>query len=434
MRLRTKFLLFVIIIHLTALVLSFLIFRDNKIFFIASEVLIIISVIICWQLYNQLLQPLNMLMQGTEAIKDRDFNVKFVETGKYEVDELIKVYNEMIDELRTERTKQEQQHFFLEKLIQTSPTGIMILDYDNNIQQVNPKAEDLLGLTEKELKGKAVDAVDHPVMQHILPLKSGESKTITLNGVTTYKLQKSHFIDRGFPRHFIMMEELTAEILAAEKKAYGKVIRMMAHEVNNTIGPVNSILQSTIKNQSIWQNKASETLHHALEVAVERNQNLNIFMRNFANVVRLPGPVKKSVDLVKLIHSVATLMQMRAGEKQVEFIYDLPSAPFLIHADEQQLEQAFINIVKNAIEAIETTGRISFALDPKARQLIITDNGKGIAGEASAQIFSPFFSTKKDGQGIGLTLVREILSNHGYDFSLKTNPGGLTAFTIHFGN
>lgn len=434
MKLRTKFLLFVVIIHLVALVLSFFIFSNNKIFFIASEVLIIISVAICWQLYKQLLQPLDMMMQGTEAIKDRDFNVKFVKTGKYEVDQLITVYNEMIDELRTERTKQEQQHFFLEKLIYTSPTGIMILDYDNNIQQVNPKVTELLGMNENELNGKAIDAIDHPLMQHIIQLKSGEARTITLNGVNTFKLQKSHFIDRGFPRHFIMMEELTAEILAAEKKAYGKVIRMMAHEVNNTIGPVNSILQSTIQNKALWQKEENDALHHALQVAADRNQNLNIFMRNFADVVRLPEPVKKTIDLVKLLQSTVTLMKLRAGEKQIDFNFPIEADSFFIHADEQQLEQAFINIVKNAMEAIDATGKIIFALNTQTRELIISDNGKGINDEAYAQIFSPFFSTKKDGQGIGLTLIREILISHGYDFSLKTNADGLTAFTIHFSN
>jgi len=92
MKIRTKYLLFVIILHLVALVSSFFIFREYKLLFIASEILILISAYISWQLYNELIQPLNMLMQGTEAIKDKDFNVKFVHTGKYEMDELIKVY------------------------------------------------------------------------------------------------------------------------------------------------------------------------------------------------------------------------------------------------------------------------------------------------------------------------------------------------------
>jgi nitrogen fixation/metabolism regulation signal transduction histidine kinase len=94
-------------------------------------------------------------LQGADAIREREFNMKFVQTGKYELDELINVYNDMMDQLRTERTKQEEQHFFLEKLIQTSPTGIVILDYDQRIHQLNPKAERMLGMKENQLVGKS---------------------------------------------------------------------------------------------------------------------------------------------------------------------------------------------------------------------------------------------------------------------------------------
>src|SRR3569833_2779623 len=247
MKLRTKYILFVVILHLIVLVLSYYILQKDLVFFIVSEVFVIISLIIAWNLYRQLIQPLKSLMQGIEAIRDRDFNVKFVSTGKREVDQLIGVYNEMIDHLRTERTIQEQQHFFLEKLIYTSPTGIIILDYDNNIHQINPKACAILNVNEKELLKLSVEYLPDDFLKHIKTLRSGDTKIFKLNGATTYRVQRSHFIDRGFTRDFIMVEELTAEILAAEKNVYGKVIRMMAHEVNNTIGPVNSIIQSALK-------------------------------------------------------------------------------------------------------------------------------------------------------------------------------------------
>jgi len=432
MKLRTKYLLFVIILHLVTLVLSFFIFRDDKLIFIASEALIIISVLISWRLYYELIQPLKMLMQGADAIADKDFNVKFVSTGKYEMDKLIGIYNRMIDELRTERTKQEQQHFFLEKLIYTSPIGILILDYEENIQQVNPRALSLLNTEEQAIIKKSIYELSHPVLKHIQLLKPGEAKTITFNGIVTYKLQKSHFIDRGFPRHFIMIEELTAEILAAEKKAYGKVIRMMAHEVNNTIGAVNSILQSAHTSNDIWKQEKNFSLHSALKVAIDRNQNLNLFMRNFADLVRLPEPNKKNIDLHKIIHAVTRLMEMRAGNKGIEFHFNLADSPFNIIADEQQMEQVLINIVKNAMEAIEEKGNISFLTNHTTRQLIIVDSGKGIHPSLAEQLFSPFFSTKKDGQGIGLALIKEVLINHGFEFSLKTPVPGRTEFVIEF--
>ena len=417
MKLRTKYILFVAILHLTALVLTWFVFREHKLLFIVSEVVIILSIVLAVKLYYQLLAPLKLLMQGTETIKDRDFNVKMRPTGKYEMDELIHVYNQMMDELRTERTKQEQQHLFLEKLISTSPTGIIILDYDENIQQVNPRAMQLLNT--------------HPVTEHINRLPTGQSITVTFNNAVTCKIQKSHFIDRGFPRQFIMIEELTAEILAAEKNAYGKVIRMMAHEVNNTIGPVNSILQSALQSQLI-QEKNGELLQNALQVAIERNHNLNQFMRNFADVVRLPEPVKQEINLHPLVENVIQLMQMKAREKEIQFIYTPATTPFYIYADGQQMEQVLINIVKNSIEAIEEHGTVSFQTDPVARKLVITDSGKGIPPEISGQLFSPFFSTKRNGQGIGLTLIKEVLLNHGFELSLQTIAPGQTEFVIEF--
>ena len=424
--------MFVVILHLLTLLLTYFIFGENKIFFIVSEVVVIISAVIALQLYRQLIQPLKMLMQGVDAIKDKDFNVKFLPTGKHEVDELINVYNQMMDELRTERTRQEQQHFFLEKLIYTSPTGIVILDFDDRIKQINPKALQLLPVAEQQLIGLSVHELEHPLFQQIRQLRSGETAVVKLDGASSFKLQKSHFVDRGFSRHFIMIEDLTAEILAAEKKVYGKVIRMMAHEVNNTIGPVNSIMQSAMKTDQLWQSHNFDTLKDALQVAMDRNQNLNLFMRNFADLVKLPPANKQPIVLQKVINSVAKLMSIKAQEKEVTFEFNLPEADLNIMADEQQLEQALINIVKNAIEAHDNSGQVTFTLMPSAKKLVITDTGKGISAEQNANMFSPFFSTKKDGQGIGLTLVREIFLNHGFDFSLKTVGDRQTEFTVYF--
>ncbi|MBZ5858309.1 sensor histidine kinase [Flavihumibacter profundi] len=432
MRTRTKYILFVSILHLTALLLTYFIFNGNKLLFLAAEVVILVSAGLSYQFFKQLVRPLMMLSQGAEAMKDRDFTVKLVPSGNYEVDQLIYIYNQMMDELRTERTRHEQQHLFLEKLIQTSPTGIIILDFDDNVQQVNPKALELLEMEPSAILLKSIQELSHPVLDQVKLLDSGKSITHTFNGAVTYKLQKSHFVDRGFPRHFIMIEELTAEILAAEKKAYGKVIRMMAHEVNNSIGPVNSILASALSVRKIWSLPEHHALAHALQVAIDRNHNLNLFMRNFADLVRLPAPNKTCIDMNAMIIAVVQLMERKAVEKSIRFNYCSNGESFHLVADSQQMEQALINIVKNAMEAIEADGVISIELNRTTRILIISDNGKGISTEVSEQLFSPFFSTKRDGQGIGLTLVKEILMNHGFEFSLKQAETGLTVFTIRF--
>jgi two-component system nitrogen regulation sensor histidine kinase NtrY len=376
-------------------------------------------------------------MTGVDAMRDKDFSVKFLKIGKIEMDLLIDVYNGMVDQLRYERTKQEQQHYFLEKLVQTSPTGILILDFDDNIANINPKVCEILGMQAYELVGKSIFDFDMVLLQAISTLKTGESKTISLNGIQTYKCQKSHFIDRGFPRFFVMIEELTAEILNAEKKAYGKVIRMMAHEVNNSIGSVNSILDTTIQLQ-----ENDSDIKYALEIAIQRNDHLNYFMRNFADMVRLPEPRPEKVDLNELLRNTIRLMEFRASQSGITLAVKLTEMPFLILADLHQLEQVIINIIKNAIESIEirnqrnpdavVEGLITIRTSYKPKQLLIEDNGLGISPEAEQQIFSPFFTTKDNGQGIGLTLIREILVNHGFQYSLKTNEGGLTGFLIRF--
>lgn len=418
--------MFVVLLHAIVLVLSWFVFREDKIYFLVAEGATLITIALAWQLYNELIRPLKLLLQGADAIRDKDFSVKLVPTGKPELDQLIWVYNKMMDELRTERTRQKEQHFFLEKLIYSSPTGILILDFDQHVRQVNPKALQLLGLEEEEVVNSSVGTLDHPVMETIARLASGQSKTV-VSGTATYKLQKSHFIDRGFPRHFVLIEDLTAEVLAAEKKTYGKVIRMMAHEVNNTIGPVNSIIQSALETQ-----QQPALLADAMVVAIERNQHLNQFMRNFANLVQIPPPDKRPLDLHALLQHAARLMQFKASEKKIRILFELDARALKISADGQQVEQVLINILKNALEAIEEDGVITIITHLYPRQLIIRDTGRGISPETEQQLFSPFYSTKKDGQGIGLALIREILTNHGFSFSLKTTRPGLTEFVINF--
>ncbi|MEM6320654.1 MAG: ATP-binding protein [Bacteroidota bacterium] len=432
MKIRTQYILFVVIVHLTLLVLSFLIFQDNKIWFIISEFFILGSILLSIRLYRSLIAPIQTITAGTEAIKDRDFNVKFLKTGNAEMDQLVGTYNQMIDQLRSEGIKQQEQHFFLDKLIQTSPVGIVILDFDENISSINPKAQSLLDLEEKSWQGQPLTALNHPIMPILQALKTGESKTVRPNGVQTFKCQKAHFVDRGFHHHFITLEELTVEILAAEKKAYGKVIRMMAHEVNNSIGAINSILESVLNYKKQLNEADQSDYENALTVAIERNDRLNYFMRNFADVIRLPEPNFEQYDLNQLIQSVLVLFHAQAGQRHIQLIFTKTDQPFWVRMDVPQMEQVLVNITKNAIEAIDKNGKVEYVLDTENKTLVVRDSGRGIPKDIESQLFTAFFSTKKTGQGIGLTLIRDILRNHEFVFSLRTVEPQRTEFRIRF--
>ena len=293
------------------------------------------------------------------------------------------------------------------------------------------QTKEFIFLMEAGLIGQSIHQLDNSFCKTIAMLKKNDFTTLNTEGVKKFKIQKTEFIDRGFTRSFVMIEELTMEIFEAEKYAYGKVIRMMAHEVNNSIGAVNSILDTS------FQMEHDADVANALKIAMGRNDHLNHFMRNFADIIRLPEPRKETLDLTVLIKNVMTLMEYKAKEKGICFEFaendkNTEGGTFSIKADIGQLEQVLINIVKNAIEAIDNQGVITFELSENPQQLWIHDTGKGIPKAIEHSLFSPFFTNKNGGQGIGLTLTREILTKHEFRFSLHNKQDGGAIFKIVF--
>lgn len=422
---KAKYILYILVLHVILVFLVYKILFQDKVLFIGSEIFLLLSTIISIQIYRNFMQPIQFVRSGIEAIKDKDFSIKFVPTGKGEVDTLIEVYNLMIDQLREERTKLHEQHFFLEKLIEASPISILILDFDDRISGVNMKAREQLKYEVSELQGKKLLETGHSLLAELENMLDGESRIVKTNGIVTFKVQRSHFMDQGFRRSFLMIEELTNEILESEKNAYGKVIRMMAHEVNNTLGATDSILQTTTQ---ILAGDSFFDLREALQVASDRNRRLTLFMRNFADVVRLPLPNRENADLKKLVKDVAVFMESTAYQFGIHIETDLPETVVFATIDTAQIEQVLVNVVKNAIEACETGNRI--ILELTCDKILVRNNGRPIGPETSVKLFNPFFSTKSDGQGIGLTLTREILLNHGFPFSLETRMDGWTVFSI----
>ena len=423
---RSQYVLYIGVLHAVLIFLVYKLLFEDKLIFIASEVFLLLSLAASIRLYQAFIQPNEFVKSGIEAIKDKDFTIRFVPTGKGEVDTLIEVYNLMIDQLREERTKLHEQHFFLEKLIAASPISIIILDFDNRIATLNAKAEAQFSLLSSEAKGKKLTETKVPFLASLQNLPDGQSSILTTNGVEKFKVQRSYFMDQGFRRSFLLIEELTNELLELEKKAYGKVIRMMAHEVNNTLGATDSILQTTAN--FLITTEFSE-LREALQVASDRNRRLTRFMRNFADVVRLPPPAREPLDFSRLIHEVGVFMYPFAAERGIELESDLAAA-IAIRADAGQMEQVLVNVIKNAVEACTTGHRVVLSLTEQ--KLVIKNNGKPISTDEAEQLFNPFYSSKANGQGIGLTLTREILLNHGFRFSLSTREDGWTEFVVVF--
>ena len=428
MKLKTKFIVLITAIHIIMLIFSLQLLNINKFLFLGSELLILFSIILSIQLYKSFIRPINLISAGIESLKDKDFSMKFLPVGQTEMDQLVSVYNEMIETMREERIRQEEQHFFLQRLIEASPTGIIVLDYDDCISTMNPAAESLLKANISDTIGLRLDQIVHPLIIDLQALTEGQKRTISRNGLEMYACQKSFFLDRGFSKQFILIEELSEEIRQIEKQSYEKVIRMMSHEINNSIGAVNSIMESfKIYSQKLNQ-LDKQDFDDGLTVVTKRNNRLNTFMKNFSDVVRIPEPNLRDHDLVELLKTVQRLVQVQLKKRKIILEMHVPEK-YLLKMDAEQIEQVLLNIVKNAYEAIESDGKIIIKMDLEIQTLIISNSGSGIPSDIQNKLFTPFFSSKRDGQGIGLTIIREILHNHQWKFSLESCQN-VTNFTI----
>jgi len=363
-------------------------------------------------------------------LNERNFNTQLISVGQPEIDSLINVYNKMSVNLRQERIKLQENNFFLNKLIEAGKSGIIIFDFNGNIIKLNRVAKDLLGLNDDNII-ISLSNIDGKMANELLQLHDGDNRIIRIDGVKRYRAYRSGFMDNGFQRPFIIIEELTQELIKAERQSYEKVIRMMSHEINNSVCAVNSIIDSVITFNESVNHPLVNDIREALEVSRNRNQNLTNFMRNFANVVKIPKPILVDTNINSLINNTVQLMIPLASSSGVQIKIVTTNQPVIVKADATQLEQVIINSIKNSIEACQHKGVITVQLTNNS--LSVIDNGNGISADNQQKLFTPFFSTKPNGQGIGLTIIREVLSNHGFNFSLTScNNKQQTEFVIQF--
>jgi two-component system, NtrC family, nitrogen regulation sensor histidine kinase NtrY len=433
MSLRFKFILYLIIVHLLFAGVAAFLLRRQRIWLLAVEAVSVLSLGLGLKLIRDLFGTLELINAGAQFLQDSDFTARFREVGQPELDRLVRVYNRMVDHLREERTRLQEQHYFLDKILTASPSGIITLDFDGRLAMANPSAERLLQAQGDALYGRRLDELPSPLAAALGGLGVGESAVIPVLGRRRVKCQKSQFLDRGFARHFFLLEELTEELRQSEKAAYQKLIRLMSHEVNNTVGSANSLLHSCLHYSGQLAAEDRQDFETALKVVIGRTDQLNAFMRSFADVVRLPPPNPQPGDLISLLEEIALLLRPECVRREITWRWEIADRLRPVALDRGQLEQAFVNVLKNAIEAIGQRGVITIraGLQGGRRFLTVEDTGGGISPAVKAHLFTPFFSTKEHGQGIGLTLVQEILDQHGFEFSLEGPGGGPTQFTVY---
>lgn len=409
--------------------LLFLSSRLNLIYFYIGEGLVLF--ILCYLpfFYRKIVKPLNSIGSGMELLREQDFSSRLSPVGQYEADRIVNVFNRMKEQLKNERLRLREQNNFLDLLIKASPMGVILTTLDEDLSELNPMAQKMLGVRQEDVLGKKMNEIDSPLAAELANVPKGETATVRLNDSNIYRCTHSSFIDRGFQHPFFLIESLTDEVMKAEKKAYEKVIRMIAHEVNNTTAGITSTLDTV--EQALSAEEGMDDICDVMRVCIERCFSMSRFITRFADVVKIPEPTLTPVDLNDLAFTCKRFMEGMCADRNIKLRLEIDETLKEVKMDASLFEQVLVNIIKNAAESIEKDGEIIVrTLSPATIEVV--DNGKGISKEVEAKLFSPFFSTKPNGQGIGLIFIREVLMRHGCTFSLRTYADGLTRFRILF--
>ena len=409
--------------------LLFLSSRLNLIYFYIGEGLVLF--ILCYLpfFYRKIVKPLNSIGSGMELLREQDFSSRLSPVGQYEADRIVNVFNRMMEQLKNERLRLREQNNFLDLLIKASPMGVILTTLDEDLSELNPMAQKMLGVRQEDVLGKKMNEIDSPLAAELANVPKGETATVRLNDSNIYRCTHSSFIDRGFQHPFFLIESLTDEVMKAEKKAYEKVIRMIAHEVNNTTAGITSTLDTV--EQALSAEEGMDDICDVMRVCIERCFSMSRFITRFADVVKIPEPTLTPVDLNDLAFTCKRFMEGMCADRNIKLRLEIDETLKEVKMDASLFEQILVNIIKNAAESIEKDGEIIVrTLSPATIEVV--DNGKGISKEVEAKLFSPFFSTKPNGQGIGLIFIREVLMRHGCTFSLRTYADGLTRFRILF--
>ena len=432
MRLSTLFFLLGLLLALAwGILLSFTLSTKSPLLYVGEGV-ISFSLVILFYFYWKVVKPLHSIASGMELLREQDFSSRLAPVGQAEADRIVEMFNRMMDQLKNERLRLREQNHFLDLLINVSPMGVIILTFDEQISMLNTAALRFLGYTSaEELMGKRLEELDTPLAEEVSRLPKDTTDTIRLSDAKIYRCSRLSFVDRGFVHPFVLIESLTTEVVKAEKKAYEKVIRMIAHEVNNTTAGITSTLE-TVGDALETLEEETGDLREVMQVCVERCLGMSRFITNFANVVKIPEPSLEQVRLNDRVTACRMFMETICRERQITLHNELCAENPKVWMDTALFEQVLVNIIKNAAESIGQGGDIFIRTSVSPVMLEIADTGKGISKEVETKLFSPFFSTKPHGQGIGLIFIREVLTRHGCAFSLRTYPDGLTRFRISF--
>lgn len=371
----------------------------------------------------------------------------FIKSGKKsEFDELYDYFDKINSKLEKARVENEVRNNYFKTLVDHAAVGLISFTEDGAVGFFNDAAKKIFKVqTVRNLQklDQFRDGLSHLLIS--LEPHTMELVNIIINGeLIQLATRKVTFTAADTTVHLVSLQNIKSELEQKEVESWQKLIRVLTHEIMNSITPITSLASSLTK---MFQNKETglvkkieevstptlEKTVKGLNIIAGRGEGLVQFVQNYRDVTRLPKPQFQIISVRDLFVSVQGLFEEQLVEKQVTIEIDCPPS-LLIHADGGLMQQVLINLVKNAIEAFtdkpDPVIRLSAETVFDRTVIEVMDNGNGIPAAAMENIFIPFFTTKEKGSGIGLSLSRQIIRMHGGSLDVQSVPGSYTIFTI----
>jgi len=358
--------------------------------------------------------PLQTLSNLLAAIREGDYSIR-ARGGRREdaLGEVIIEVNALGENLRQQRLAAIEATALLSKVMNEIDVAVFTFDHDQKLRLVNRAGERLLGKPSERLLNATASELG---LADCLHGESSRTMEFMLpGGAGRWGLRRTTFREHGMPHTLVVLTDLSRALREEERAAWQRLLRVLAHELNNSLAPIKSIsgtLTGLLRRQprtDDWE----QDMQRGLEVISGRADALNRFVGAYTQLARLPQPRLGTVDVAKWVQRVAGL------ETRLKVSIE-PGPPLTIEADGDLLDQLLINLTRNAVDAcLETKGGVTVGWNRSISSVEVTITDEGVGLQNPANLFVPFFTTKKSGSGIGLVLSRQIAEAHGGSISIE---------------
>jgi len=419
----------------------FIFFLYGSYFYLIATV--ILSVYLVYNISSYIDQTNRDLSRFLSSIKFSDFSQSFgsQKIGK-SFDDLTTAINSVMDEFRKTRTEKEEQYRFLQTVLRHVHIGLLSYDQSGKLEFINKAALKMLGITQSQSLLN-INNLPEQLYSKLSEIKTGERAPIKIYSETEIIqliVYSNEFKMRDQQYKLVSIQNIQMELEEKELEAWQQLIRVLTHEIMNSVTPISSLASTVnvlLSSEMPLDDEKIGDIKSALKTIEKRSKGLIDFVDNYRNLTKIPKPNFEIVSLKQLFNRLHKLLKSDLEKNKINFKSMVDPSSLEITADPALIEQVLINLLLNSIHALtpcsEKSISISAELNRRGKILLkISDNGPGIPEEIQEKIFIPFFSTKSDGSGIGLSLARQIMRAHGGNIRVTSSPYKNTEFTLIF--